>query len=46
MRKKGMQRRVVPGFVAGHLVASQTKVGWCSDQKDKVVCSAYFLSDN
>ncbi len=43
---KGMQCCIVPGFVTRDLVAVQIKIGESGDQKDVVICSAYFPSDS
>ncbi len=43
---KGMQCRIVPDFVTRNQVALQIKIGENGDQKDIVVCSAYFPSDS
>ncbi len=43
---KGIKDNVVPGFVTRDLVAVQFKCGEGKDQKDVVVCSAYFPSDS
>ncbi len=41
-----MQCCTVPSFVARDLVELQIKIGDSGDQKDVVVCSAYFPSDS
>ncbi len=43
---KGMQCRIVPGFVTRDLVALQVKIGESGDQRDVIICSAYFPSDS
>ncbi len=43
---KGVQKNVVPGFITRELVVVQIKYGESKDQKDVVVCSAYFPLDS
>ncbi len=43
---KGMQCRTVPGFVTRDLLLLQIKTEASGDQKEVVVCSAYFPPDS
>ncbi len=42
---KGLQGAVASGFRIRELVAVQNKCGECKNQKDVLLCLAYFLSD-
>ncbi len=41
---RGVQGNVIPSFITGDLFAGQIKCGESKDQKDMVVCLAYFPS--
>ncbi len=43
---EGMQCCVVPGFVTRDLVALQVKILESGDQRDVIICSAYFPTDS